>query len=138
MVYCTRDDMVSRFSEQEIMQLTDHKNLGFINELVLSQAISDASAEIDGYLSAYPLPLESVPTVLVRSCCDVARYYLYDDGMIDQVEKRYEAVIKYLSQIAKGNISLGLSTEGASVDVDDLAEMQSAGSVFGRSSNGFI
>jgi len=138
MAYCTRDDMVSRFSEQEIMQLTDNKNLGLIDELVLSQAISDASAEIDGYLSAYSLPLEGVPAVLVRSCCDVARYYLYDDGMIDRVEKRYDAVIKYLSQIAKGNISLGLSAAGASVDVDDLAEMQSDASVFSRSSNGFI
>jgi len=138
MAYCTRDDMISRFSEREIIQLTDHEGLGLIDELVLSQSISDASAEIDGYLAAYSLPLESPPTLLSRSCCDVARYYLYDDQMTDQVERRYEAVIKYLSQIAKGNISLGLNPEGESVDADDLVEMQSAASVFGRSSSGFI
>jgi len=138
MSYCTQQDMTDRFGEPEIMQLTDRNNIGVIDVAVLLRAISDASAEIDSYLAKYTLPLVTIPAVLVRICCDIARYYLYDDAMIDTVEKRYEAVIKYLVQVAKGSISLGVDSAGDAPVSHDTVLMQSDGSIFGRSNNGFI
>ncbi|MDF1583892.1 MAG: DUF1320 family protein [Methyloprofundus sp.] len=138
MSYCTAQDMIDRFSEAELILLTDKQNVGLIDSVVLEQAINDAGAEIDGYLSRYTLPLSPVPTVLVRSCCDIARYYLYDDAMIDIVEKRYLAVTAYLLQVAKGAISLGVDNTGAAPISNNSAHMQSDGHVFRRADKGFI
>jgi len=138
MSYCTRQDMESRFNENELIQLTDHDNLGIIDDTVLNLAISDASAEIDGYLGKYTLPLSIVPTVLVRSCADIARYFLYDDQVPDQVEKRYEAILKYLSLVSKGDINLGLDESGNQPVHDNGVVMTSGGRVFTRADKGFI
>jgi len=134
MAYCTKQDMIDRFSEQELIQLTDRGNVGVINDTVLNQAINDASAEIEGYLNNYSLPLSAIPAVLVRFSCDIARYYLYDDAMIDQVEKRYLAATKYLTQVGTGKISLGVSVNGETAQSSNNSSlMQSDGRVFGRS-----
>ena len=118
MAYCTKQNLIDRFGEIELIQLTDRDNQGIIDETVIAQAIADAGAEIDGYLNRYALPLANVPSNLVRMACDVARYYLYDDAMIESVQIRYDSVIKYLSAVAKGLITLppdinGIVTEEA-------------------------
>ncbi|MCL7422522.1 MAG: DUF1320 family protein [Methylobacter sp.] len=138
MPYCTKQDLIDRFGEAELIQLTDRANLGVINDTVLDQAISDAGAEIDGYLSKYSLPLATVPTVLVRGCCDIARYYLYDDMVPDLIAKRYDAVIRFLAQVAKGTIGIGPDTDGAVPEANNSAVMESGGRIFGRSDKGFI
>jgi phage gp36-like protein len=76
----------------------------------LGQALADAAAEIDVYVGAqYTLPLPSVPEVLKRICCDVARYRLWEDKAPDEIRKRYEDAIRLLDRIAKGTASLGFS-----------------------------
>jgi phage gp36-like protein len=130
--------MTSRFRETEMIQLTDRANLGIIDDVILDQAISDASAEIDGYLSKYQLPISPVPSVLVRHCCDIARYCLYDDVSTVKVDARYNAVIKYLEQVAKGTISLGVDDSGATPATNASAVIESGGRVFGRESKSFI
>ena len=44
MSYCTRQNLIDRFGEPELIQLTDLDNLGVIDDTVLNQAISDADA----------------------------------------------------------------------------------------------
>jgi len=123
--------MIDRFTESELIQLTDRAGLSLIDSVVLDQAISDAAAEIDGYLTHYDLPLLSVPALLVRISCDIARYFLYDDMATEQVIRRFDASLKYLVSIGKGDIKLpGQSASSAAGQ--DLAVMQSDGSVFGR------
>ncbi len=138
MNYCTRQDMIDRFDETELIQLTDRNSLGLIDDTVLDLAISDASAEIDGYLSRYDLPLSTVPRVLVRCCCDIARYFLYDDAVIEQVENRYQSIVKFLTQVGKGTISLGPDSSGNQPVVEEGVKMVSGGRVFGRDDKGFI
>lgn len=138
MPYCTKQDLIDRFGEDELIQLTDRANLGVIDDTVLNQAIADADAEINGYLANYSLPLTTVPTVLVRGACDIARYFLYDDAATEQVTKRYEAVLKFLGQVAKGVISLGIDASGNKPTPSDGAVMESGGRVFGRNDNGFL
>ncbi len=138
MAYCTKQDMLDRFGQDEIIKLTDRDNLGVINDAVLTLAIDDAGAEIDGYLSKYLLPLANVPEVLVRNCCDIARYFLYDDAAPERVEKRYEAVRLFLTNVAKGAISLGLDSTGAIPEPNNGAVVESGGRIFERSDNGFL
>lgn len=130
--YCTVQDMIDRFSEDELIQRTDHANTGVINTTVLNKSIADATAEIDSYLiGRYALPLTPQPAGLTRICCDIARYFLYDDAATEQVIARFEAVIKYLEQVAKGNIRLGFDTGGAAVPNSGTVKLSSDTAVFG-------
>lgn len=141
-MYCTKANLIDRFSEDELIDLTDRTNTGVIDDAVLDQAISDAQATIDGYLaSRYSLPIASVPAVLVRLSCDIARYFLYDERLDaeHQAAKRYADTIRFLEKVGKGELGLGLTSEQNTVETNDTAQITSAGSVFNRpGSKGFI
>lgn len=140
MPYCTKQDLIDRFGQDELVDLTDRDSTGMIDDTVLDQAISDASAEMDGYLaSRYQLPLVNIPQTLKPLACNIARYKLYDEQASEQVTKRYDAAIKFLFSVSKGEISLGVDGSGSKATSTDLADIQSSGSVFARSkSTGFI
>jgi len=111
MGYANAQQMIDRFGEQELIQLTDRANppLNTMDDAVLAAALDDADAEINGYLQArYTLPLASVPLNIARMARDIARYRLYDDAVTDAVQKRYDQAIKELERISKGIIQLGL------------------------------
>lgn len=111
MPYATPQDMIDRFEEREMIQLTDRHDTGSIDSTVLAKALADADAEIDGHLMGrYTLPLASVPIVLTRYACDIARYFLYDNHATEQVSKRYDDARRFLVAIGKGDISLGLDS----------------------------
>lgn len=113
MPYCTQADLIERFGEAEITQLSDRAGEGTLDSAVVASAIDDADAEIDGYLSGrYALPLASVPAVMVRLACDIARYYLFGHDVTDLVKERYDQAIGYLVQIATGVIGLGPEDPG--------------------------
>ncbi|MDI4500811.1 DUF1320 domain-containing protein [Moraxella nonliquefaciens] len=102
----TLQDLIDRFGEQEIIQLTDKVNYQVIDETVINHAISDAVAEIVGYLNPTGLIADGVyigtpPKSLVLKVCDIARYYLYENGVTDIVEKRYRQAIDWLLLVQK-------------------------------------
>lgn len=133
MPYCTLQNLVDRFGAAELIQRTDRTGTGAIDTVVLNEAIADADAEIDGYLTAYPLPLTTIPANLERMACDIARYYLFGDGMIEQVKTRYDSAISYLKLVAKGGINIAPDTSGTVVaPSSNSVEFQSNRSVFGR------
>lgn len=140
MSYAGVPDLVERFGERELVELTDRASTGAIDVAVAERALRDASAEIDGYLAArYVLPLASVPVVLVRLCADLARYYLYDDHAPEQVNARYKAAVEMLRRISSGEVALGLSEQGETPASSDGADMVSGGRVWARQdSKGFI
>jgi phage gp36-like protein len=140
MIYASQADMVERFGEQELIQLTDRNNTGAVDATVLGRALADATAEIDGYLaSRYQLPLTITPTVLVRVCADIARYHLHDDNIPEPVETRYKAAVDLLRQVSLGRVSLGVSDSGESPTSNDGAEITSGGRIWGRAdSKGYI
>jgi phage gp36-like protein len=120
MPYCTQQNLVDRFGQPELIQLTNKADAAAttINATVLNAAIADADAEIDGYLVAY-VPLAIIPANLVRIACDIARYYLYDDLVTDQVRARYKDGVAYLMKVAEGKISIGPDVGG---DIDLTAD----------------
>lgn len=126
-MYCTLNDLIERFGETELIQLTDEQNTGALNTASVNQAIADASNEIDSYLiGRYQLPLVEVPEFVKGYACDMARYRLWDDGALEQVSIRYRTAIKYWRDISTGALRLYGTTETG----ESLVEMQSSPSVF--------
>lgn len=139
MPYITQQDMIDRYGEEELIQLTDHNNLREINTDTLDRAIADAEGEVDGYLAGrFSAPITPVPKVLVRITSDIARYYLYDDMAPEHISKRYDNAVKFLKGIANGTVNLGVDDTGATPDSKNDVQMESGGHTFGRDDTGFI
>lgn len=133
MPYCTLLNLKDRFGETELIQLTDQTNAGAIDPAVLNEAIADADAEINSYLTAYPLPLATIPANFERMACDITRYYLFGTSVPELVQQRYDNAISYLKLVAKGGINIAPDTSGTVVaPSSNSVEFQSNPSVFGR------
>ena len=77
MTYATQADMLVRFGEPELIQLTDRFDapLGLIDPDVLGQALARADGEIDSYIAArVSLPLAAVFLVLTVRAWIVPRF----------------------------------------------------------------
>lgn len=111
MAYCTVADLIARFGEIEIAQLTDPEDRETVNEAVVQAAITDASGEIDSYLGGrYALPIiDAVPDMLRAGCMDLARYRLYDDHSPEVVTQRRNDFVTWLNRVAMGHVQLPLS-----------------------------
>lgn len=109
----TIQDLIDRFGEKELAELTDREHYEVIDEAVINSAISDAEGEVEGYLNAVGLVSRNnrdrliylddqpPPKALILKTCDIARYYLYEDKLTEVVEKRYESAIKWLDKVMK-------------------------------------
>ncbi|WII93186.1 DUF1320 domain-containing protein [Kingella negevensis] len=109
----TSQDLINRFGEREIVRLSDKTQSHQINEANVQAAIDDAIAEAQSYLSGagfFRLP-ETLPTVLKIKVCDIARWYLYENGITEIVEKRYQAAIAWLKQVQKNPTMLGFEAK---------------------------
>lgn len=115
MPYATQQDLIDRFGEEELVQLTDRAEppAGEIDATVIGKALADADDAVNGYLAArYEVPLASPPLILKRTACDIARYYLYEDRVTEAVRKRYEDAVAYLKDAAAGKVALGVDALG--------------------------
>lgn len=121
MPYASKQDMIDRFGEAELMQITDRTSMGVIGDDVILQAQKDGDAEIDSYLRPqYKLPLAQVPSNLVRLACDIYRYYLYGNLVPDYAQKRYDAAISTLNKISAGKLDLNEDSSGTGAPPPDL------------------
>ncbi len=124
MNYASVQDMVDRFGEPEMVQLTD-PDIAIVQAEKVERALADAQALADGYVGrVYRLPLGGctkpapvpgdmnaaqlvAPPQLTRIACDVARYYLYDNLAPEhEVYLRYKAAERELVAIAEGKAVL--------------------------------
>lgn len=111
MTYATKQNLIDRFGDKELAELTDRTNGAVIDDTVVTRALNDADALINGYLAAkYTLPLAVVPAALEPVASDVARYYLYEDRVTDIVKNRYEDRVAWLEGVSRGTVNLGVST----------------------------
>ena len=82
--------------------------------------MEDAEAEAGSYLAAAGFTdFSQPPRVLVLKVCDIARYYLHEDGDIEIVEKRYQAAIQWLKAVVKDPRLLGLDAAEQAEQVAD-------------------
>jgi phage gp36-like protein len=129
MQYATVQDLIDRFSERELIALTDKDENAAINTARAQVALDDARVFTDGYLGqVYRLPLAGCakpglpgnpvervsPPQLTRIVCDVARYYLHDDLAPEhEVYRRYKDTQAQLQAIAEGRLLLSCPWGGS-------------------------
>lgn len=120
MSYATRQSMIDQYGEDELIGLTDRTGADVIDETRLQGAIDDAAATINGYIrKRVALPLDPVPRILERHARAIAYYLLFDQRGTDDVPEprnRYKDAIRFLEQVAKGEVSLGDEIAGDGVD----------------------
>ncbi|EDC5552628.1 DUF1320 domain-containing protein [Salmonella enterica] len=137
MLYASAQDMRDRYDNLDALLFQPGSDTP--NEKKLTQALNDAGALADSYLSAkYALPLAVVPQVLVQHCCAIAFYYLCDQQATDQARDRYREALTWLREVKSGSIPVGVDEAGSAPPSDDLPQMQADAPVFGRNQKGFI
>ena len=116
MTYATQQDLVDRFGQTELIQLTDRVNIpvSTIDPVVVGRALDDASALIDSYLTkVVKLPLAVVPDVLVKTAADIARYYLHGKtaDKDSPVTRAYSEAVAWLRDVSRGLVELSAGGE---------------------------
>lgn len=104
MAYCTRANLVDRFSETEIADLLDGNNDGQDDQQKLPSRVQDAEALINGYLGTqYAVPITgTVPQAIVFIACDIVRYLLWDKRASEEVRNRYNDAVARLKDYSRG------------------------------------
>jgi len=113
MSYCTPEDLAKVKTTAELTQLSDLAGTGSPNSTVLQSACDQASNLIDGLISPqYPLPLATVPPMLVSIAVRLALYYLYlgRQSLPDEVKSGYDRDVAFLEKVGQGQASLGEPT----------------------------
>ncbi len=107
MPYASQADLVARFGSDELIQLTDRTNAGTIDSSVVTTALTDADAMINGYLAArYAVPVSPTPQLLLRLAADIARALLWKDRPTEAVRQAQEDALKMLRDLADGRATL--------------------------------
>lgn len=147
-MYCTAEEALAMIKEdmQSVIigdeYIEDAAERRQKIEALAGQAVSDACAEIDGYLSKrYSVPFTKTPQVIRKFAKDIAAYNLVSRTGIDEDERektfltRYNAAVAFLLNVAKGVIDIGVE-EGSSADqgAANGFKMQSSGRIFSRDS----
>lgn len=111
-MYATLADMLARFDEADLVQLTDQAGAGVIDEARVNTALTSASTLIDGYVAMkYRTSSVPIPSLLVDVACDIARHRLFRDTPPDAVVAARKAAIDTLDKIQKGTIKLDAGEE---------------------------
>lgn len=164
MTYATTSELLTRFAPAELAQRVDRgiprlvtaellsaaaagASLGAYTPAevervqgcmaIIQRALQDADETINGYLNGrYVLPLSTTPMVLVRVACELARFYLYDDQVTDQIKGRHDASIKWLGEVSRGFVSLGVDSASGQPNSSANAELVSSEAVWKRTNSG--
>ncbi len=138
MSYATAQDVINRYPNRDLVQLTNEDPTAMtVNTAPITQALSDASAEIDGYIEGrFALPLADPPAVLNRLATDIAMYRMQTLRPLHDIEdarQRYEDAVAMLGKVAAGELTLGLATDGKEPPVAGAVEsVQGPERVFNR------
>lgn len=122
MTYASLQQLVTRFGEQMLVQLTDRANppLGAIDAVLVAQALANTDAVIDGYLGTrYRLPLDPVPVQVADLALVIAIYKLHVFAPDPKIERDYDQALRMLRDISGGTVRLDAAgiepaTSGAS------------------------
>ena len=112
MAYATLDDLIERFGRDEIAGTTTDRNAprGTLDEGRVSRILEDVSSSMDSYLQRrYVVPVRPVPPVLVRICCQLARFDLANGTSnvpSEQIRAGQQAAMAWLRDVASGKATL--------------------------------
>lgn len=125
MPYATVDQMVVRFGEPVLIQLSDPEAQALQADAI-GEALADASGVMDSYLARrYSLPLSASAAVLVDCCADLALYRLMrlrPASATEDAKERADAAMDWLKDVGSGRaviqeLEAPASMPGGSVQV---------------------
>jgi len=113
MSYCTQAEVQTDIGEARLLELTDDAQSGSIDWTVVDEAIEGASKEIDAYCSIYyTVPFSPIPQLINNFAIAITKYRLYSRrGVPDQLQWRYEEILRTLVKIAQGKMKLGTTED---------------------------
>jgi phage gp36-like protein len=135
MAYCTQSDLLEQLDQDILIQLTDDDANGAIDASVVTRAIADADAEIDGYCGQnYPVPFATVPDLIRKFSVTIAIKNLYArrSSVPDSRRSDYADAIAFLKEVSKGNASLGGSDPAGTPSESNMPDIDSSDRVFSR------
>lgn len=109
MPYCTQAQLENRYGAALLVEISDRADVptGTIDADLITRAITDATALIDGYLAGrYALPLATIPALVTDLAQRIAIYYAHSNVASEKIGKDYEAALRQLKDIASGLIKL--------------------------------
>ena len=122
MAYCTVAEVLDMLKEDMLNVIIGDNYIENEDERIqaitpiVEQAIADADAEIDGYLAKrYKVPFGKTPQVINKFAKDIALYNMVSRKGVDENDRektyltRYNAAIAFLTKVAEGRISIGVS-----------------------------
>lgn len=115
MAYATEQDIVDRYSEEQLLISFDRDADGDADADAIARALADASDEIDGYIAGrYSLPLADPPRILTFLAVDIALYKgSVETAVTEEKRTRYKDAIAFLTRVAKGEVMLFSSDPSA-------------------------
>lgn len=119
MAYAGLQDVIDLHGVEHTALMADRDDDGQPDAAAFAQALELASNEIDSRLSIrYGVPLNPVPAMVKVAAIEIAMYRLANDPnkLTDDIRKRYEDTIKWLSDVASGKANVGVPA------LDDIAE----------------
>lgn len=142
MAYCTLQQLIDRYSERLLLDVSDRGDeaAGTLDQALIGRAITDADAEIDGYLRGrYALPLKAVPPQLTDLSLRLSIYKAHTHAVSEKIRDDYRAAIRSLELIARGEIRLDIDgDEPASSGTSDVMMTETARPITVASMKGFI
>jgi phage gp36-like protein len=139
--YASQQDLIDRYGEDELIQLTDRANLPAttIDAAVVSAAIRDAENLADSYIAKkYQVPLVPVPDVLIPMICQIGRYYLHGRRLDkdDPVTRDFERAIAWLKDVANGTVQLEADGKTSGQSGGGAVQVSAPGRIFSRDTLG--
>ncbi|MGD9539087.1 MAG: gp436 family protein [Alphaproteobacteria bacterium] len=135
MSYTTKQQMIDRFGQVELVQLTDRgaDPQGVIDDAVIERALADADALIDGYLAGrYATPLSPAPALIVQLAADIARYKLFDDRAPEEVRLRFQDAVRTLERLQTGAVTIAAPPPAAPISAAGQPKVESQDRLFSR------
>ena len=103
MSFAAKANMISRYTEETLVQLTDDTGFGQIDDAVLNAALAYGNARVTAALEqgGHTLPLSSVDPILIAHAQAIARWHLSKHARPEIVTQDYNAAIKDLMLVAE-------------------------------------
>jgi phage gp36-like protein len=112
MTYASQADLLKCYGDDALRDLTDRAvpPAGAIDDDVVTGALQNADAVIDGYLKVrYALPLPVTPALLRDLAQAIAIYKLHRDSVADKIRNDYTDALKTLALISNGTVKLDVA-----------------------------
>ena len=121
MSYSTAQMILDRIPEKQLIQITDDKKLGVVDQAIVTASQATAYGLVNGYCGVkYSVPFATVPALIPELEADIAAYLLYKrkvDVIPEAKQKSYDDAIAFLKDVSRGTASLGIDPAPAAPTV---------------------